>query len=104
MHADRNYDLEALKYTVKLLPTEDHPLLKQKMAPNAPQQQQDAQKQDDIKEAEENKIDPWARLRLEIQKHSEQNIGADESIELIENSSESIMLLLNVICRYTEGG
>ena len=39
---------------------------------------------------EEEEQDPWIRLKNEIQKHSEEHIGADESIELIESTSESM--------------
>jgi len=92
VQTDRNYDLEALKYSVKLLPTEEHPLQIIRKYENKENnnEQQENQNPDENQEKEENKIDPWTRLKQEIQKHSEQNIAADENIELFENTSDNI--------------
>jgi hypothetical protein len=50
---------------------------------------------------DEKQLDPWLRLRDEIQKHSEMHVGADESIELIESTTESSV---EVECRHPARG
>ena len=136
LHADRNYDLEALKYTIKTLPTDVHPLMVRAEAkePRAALGAKGEEKKEDLRRREvnekadedekgqekgkdegardedqkeggaeekkdeerkaeeledEKQLDPWLRLRDEIQKHSEMHVKADESIELIESTTDS---------------
>jgi hypothetical protein len=87
---DRNYELEALKYTVTLLPTEEHPLLHKDQARSVAVERDEA---GDKHELEEDKTDSWNLFKQEIQKHSEVYIKEDENIELIENTTESKYIL-----------
>ena len=88
--------MESIKYTIKLLPTEDHPLLHEFEAKDASKvnnlnkenDNEDENVDDD--ENEEEKADSWNLFKEEIQKHSEIYVKADENIELIENTTESI--------------
>lgn len=85
---DRNYELEALKYTVKLLPTEDHPLLRK--ADSKPPVDAEKELEEDRPELEEDRTDSWSMFKEEVRKHSEVYLKEDENIELIENTTESM--------------
>jgi len=83
--------LEALKYTVTLLPTEDHPLLSKDEARPMAEEGEEKDKDRDRHELEGDRIDSWNLFKQEVQKHGELYIKEDENIELIENTTESIV-------------
>lgn len=81
------------------MPADEHPLQPDKFIkkevedlqhPNE-DQPEDANKGKEEKQENEEEVekDPWETIKEEIHKHSEEHVGADESIELVDNPSDS---------------